>query len=318
MNQRFKTWVICGVVCLLSLGYLPTIQAQAEQAGVLRITYAGVSIRRANTSAWLPVAAGSLMPLGIGDALQTNETGRALLTFEDAAEVLILPHSTLELVDFSTLENGQLRLHLRQIGRSVSHLLKEDAINDYQLATDKLFITSPARLFAVQAEAATSVIVQGGTAAGVIGDKPFEIPTGSGLRVGEIISPLMEVPPPASFAFLDALLDGCPGVVNPQGRDALNVRNGPGEGYEVVGIVPKDAPIRIVGMTSAGDRYRIQNHNGFGWVLASGVSTLCQNLPIFPYDNEEIQPSVFEPQPHELELLVLFFGVPEDDLWFYP
>jgi uncharacterized protein YraI len=107
------------------------------------------------------------------------------------------------------------------------------------------------------------------------------------------------------------------GEVNTSGELNLNVRVGPGFNSGVIGNLPTDAVTRIMGISESGNWYRIQALTGFGWVRSSLVTTDCDTTPILPNNTVERNLEVRRVRPLELEFLIPFYGLPEDNLWFY-
>ncbi|MBZ0289076.1 MAG: hypothetical protein K8I30_15765, partial [Anaerolineae bacterium] len=104
--------MIPAIFLLMSLNS----QAQdSEYSARLRIMQAGVEIRRVNTTEWLPLPLNAEAPLGTGDSLRTDGTGRALLTFLENVEVLILTETTVDIVTFQAA-NDHLQLALKVQG----------------------------------------------------------------------------------------------------------------------------------------------------------------------------------------------------------
>lgn len=300
-----------------------------QRAALLRVIYDEVEVRRANTTEWLALAVGSESPFGVGDTLRTSPYGRVHLRFASDLETLVLPSSTLELLTFEG--DSEIRLHLRVEGRSIHITPSSDAFESYRLETAFYAVTSPPQHFAVQtgmsvpsnsAEAVpeAAISVAEGSAAVETGDETvIDVDAGFGMRVreGDVTSTPTALDYPAHFAQLEGLLDGCSGLVMARGEESLNVRVGPGLGYDEVGIAENNASVPLLGVTIGADRYRIPFLSGFGWILAIGVQTDCDNLPVYPYNTLEVNNGVIQAEARELELLQPFYGTPEEDYWFY-
>lgn len=295
-----------------------------QRAVLLRVIYDEVEVRRADTAEWLALAVGSESPFGVGDTLRTSPYGRVHLRFASGLETLVLPASTLELLTFEG--DSEIRLHMRGDGRSIHVTPASDAFESYRLETATYAVTSPAQHFAVQtstsaegvSEAAISV-AEGSAAVETVDETVIDVEAGFGMRVreGDPTSTPTALIYPAHFAQLEGLLDGCPGLVMARGEESLNVRVGPGLGYDEVGIAENNASVPLLGVTIGADRYRIPFLSGFGWILAIGVQTDCDNLPVYPYNTLEVNNGVIQAEARELELLQPFYGTPEEDYWFY-
>jgi hypothetical protein len=141
-SLRHKTFA----VCLLAAVVLPfSNHYQSEYAAVLTIVHPGVALRRANTQAWLTLQPGAVMPIGSGDSLQTDSSGRAWIQFQDDARTLLLTHSQLELQQFAIVDD-QLQLSARLAGAAVHQM--PTAIADFHLRLTTAEIVQPAAEFA--------------------------------------------------------------------------------------------------------------------------------------------------------------------------
>lgn len=312
--------LICGVFGII----VPTLAQESERAALLRVIYDEVEVRRADTDEWLPLTVGSESPFGVGDILRTSPYGRVYLTFDDGLETLVLPSSTLELLAFEGAT--ETRLHMRVEGRSVHLTPFSQTFESYRLETSFYVVVSPAQHFAVQTSGGAEGISDGAisvtrgsasveTTTGTV----IDVETGFGLRVrdGESQPTPIVLAYPAHFAQMEGMLDGCPGLIMARGEENLNVRVGPGLGYDEVGIAENEVTVPLLGVTIGGDRYRIPFLSGFGWILAIGVQTDCDNLPVYPYNTLEVNNGVIQAEAREIELLKPFYGSPEEDYWFY-
>jgi uncharacterized protein YraI len=74
----------------------------------------------------------------------------------------------------------------------------------------------------------------------------------------------------------------------------LNVREGPGVDYDVLGILPPGANITLLGITDDGQWLQIsyeESPTGIGWVYAPYVQTSAADLPVFvPGEDENAPP----------------------------
>jgi hypothetical protein len=317
MRKQFVA--LLGVVLLVfSINTLVNGQTE-EAAATVRILYPQVEIRRANTEIWLPLPQDAESVFGTGDALRTSRNGRAYLMLFDQAEVLILPNSTYEIQVFTQAADDTLHIAARLTGRMIQYADSPTVFSDYVLDLGQAVVTTPAAHFATQSTETgmAYVIVAQGEALLLVDNQPVSVAAGYGARAGETISPVTPIEAPASFARLDGILDGCPGVINNEKDENLNVRVGPTFAYDVAGTILNGTVVPIVGATQDRERYRIQFLSGFGWVVANSVETDCENLPVFPYRTFEDIRGVVASSRRELELLAPFFGEPEDDLWFF-
>ncbi len=309
--MRRKTVLL---LCSILMGILSfPIHADAR-AALLIVFYPGVEFRRANTETWLPIAEGAMMPFGAEDSIKTNGSGRALVLFGDDAKTLLLP-----LTQFMLRRYETTAIQAETMGRSIYFLPDTTDIQTFEVLTPRATIMLSSGHFAVEADSAdtTRIITAEGTAVAQSNDDSVPIPAGYGLRIHtEFTNPTL-LDTPAHFARLDATLDGCAGRVDAVGKEALNVRIGPSLDYEPIGILETGSTVMLMATSPKQDRYRIQYLSGFGWILASGVQTDCQNLPVLPYNTFELVQGITQPRSEELGLLLPFFGAPEEDVLFY-
>lgn len=297
---------ICCLMALLMGAF--SVHAQSY-AAVLTITRSGVEVRRANTEAWLPLPVNSESPFGAGDMLRTNETGRALLTFLDEIEVLILPESSYELLDFGEA------LSARIAGYAVQRGTLDSAYRLEVAGSTPFVVTRPAAWFAVWPDVIT---VAEGTAEIIANDAALSVAAGQGMRVTPLREPnIAPLESPLNDARLVGLLDGCPGEMNTVNNLNVNVRFGSDFGQGVIGNIPNRTPVSVMGVNLSGTWYRIQAFSGFGWVQQPLVANTCVDLPILPDNQYERSIGIFGVLPPEVTLLEPFYGPPEGDLWFY-
>jgi Bacterial SH3 domain len=310
---RYSVWVSGLLVVMLQLAFALPLRANSTSfAARLAITHSGVEIRRVNTGAWLPLPENSESPFGPGDMLRTDESGRALLTFLDQIDLLILPESTYELLDFTP------DISARITGHAVHRQTQGLQIGAYRLeiiGTAPLVVTRPAEWFAVWPDVLT---VAEGEAEVAANEASRTVAAGQGIRVApgaeSDISPLES---PLNAARLIGLLDGCPGEMDTVNNLNVNVRFGSDLQLGVIGNIPNATPVSVMGVNQSGNWYRIQAFSGFGWVQQPLVANACSDLPILPDDQSERSIGIFNVLPLEIDLLAPFYGPPEGDLWFY-
>jgi hypothetical protein len=338
--RRFDlVWAALIIGLLLILTALRQ-DAAPPAAAALRIIFEGVEVRRSNTDAWLPLRAGAQMAFGIGDALRTDLTGRAWVEFE-GARALVLPASIYTIRDLQpdgviNAEIGGRAIH--QIDQNgIVYRVFEPLTPGFNVRAD-----SPA-LFATQARpfrsvpplealnrGAPSVIAVAASA-----ERPIQIMTfdrvEASFGAGEgVFSPIFSAPAPPQrlpglLHFVEvevaSVPQGCGALARPTVSPRLNARIGPSEQYRALGTIDFGTPLRIVGRTEDGRRYRVAYYSAYAWVAADGVALdpACDPaaLPLFSYDTVELPLGVIAVTPEELPLLQPFYGAPSDDPWFY-
>jgi hypothetical protein len=287
---------------------------------VLTVVQAGVDLRRADTEAWIRLREGSIMPLGAGDRLRTDPTGRAYLNIrEGEIEHLLLPGSSYELLALAPVAGGQIRYRASLVGRLSTR--SPGAQEDFQIETPAnplsvewqgaqgdFFVQSrpDGLLYVVVAEGALSLNAEG---------RAYELPAFHGLRLDNAVGQIVPLAgPTVNPAQVEGELDGCPGVVNSGGLK-LRVRAGPGDDFFFMGSLEDGSPLQLVGQSNGW--YRFQFLSDFGWLLAAAIRTDCQDLPTLPFLGVENAPGIVQYAAWEVELLRPFFATPAEDVWFY-
>lgn len=340
--RRFSplTAAVCAALIALLIA-LPARGQEAEPlAAVLKIIFDGVEVRRANTDGWLPMRAGAQMAFGIGDSLRTDLSGRAWVEF-DGARALVLPASVFTIRDYPSASSIDVEVS----GRAI-HEIDEDGITYrvFEPITPGFNVRaeSPA-LFATQARPYRSIPLleplnrgrPSVIAVAAAAERPLEIRSfdtaDMTFRAGEgVFSPLFDAPSPPQrlpgllhFVEVEILNTpvSCAAVARPTVAPRLNARIGPAEQYRSLGAIDFGVPLRVVGRTEDGLRYRIAYYSAYAWVVANGVALEpgCDPtaLPVFSYETVELPLGVIAVTPEELPLLQPFYGTPTDDPWFY-
>ncbi|MEZ4670018.1 MAG: hypothetical protein R3E39_19105 [Anaerolineae bacterium] len=298
------------------------IVAQQPYAAVLEVIYPGVEIQLFGTSNWLPLAAGAQAPLTTGDKLRTDQDGRALIQYADAAQTLVLPRTEFEVSRFEQKDDTGLIIdtHL-STGRSIQRLLPTGTTAIFELNTLLMTITHPTAIFAAQADddGSNAVIVAEGSALVTGTESEVTLRSGEGLTAAPTLGEVIHLKTPYRFSYLSVTADVCMGDVQATlpNTDSVFVRVGPGEDFRGLGQIPNGEKIAILGKTEAGKRYLTPFLSGFGWVIDNGIILQnCRDLPTLPAVAQTVT-SVRNVQPRELEFLQPFFGSPEEDKWFY-
>lgn len=317
--MRFRLRLL---VLLMVMSLVQTLaQAQQPLAAVVEITYAGVELKRANTDNWLPLPVGAQAPFGEGDTLRTDKTGRALLTFDAAAQTLLLPLSEYQLQTFEETDQ-QINLKLQLLsGRSIQHITNATLLSTYQLDLEHMTLQEPSELFAtqVQLDLSSDVIVANGNITLHKGQDSLTLEGGSGIRAAESLGEVVDITPPEGFPFLAVSSDTCRGLIKSTipGETSVSVRLGPGEGYLNLGNIPNDTLVPIIGKADIGERLLTPFLSTYGWLIPSGVMLQsCDSLPLVPAEKQIIY-GVVNPSSFEMELLVPFFGTPTENSRFY-
>lgn len=316
----------CWQLLICSLLLFSGLNTQAQDASVnklaalLTIHYPDVRVRLVATEQWLPLPLDAVTPLTAGDSIQTDEQGRALLTFEDLFEIVLLPDSTLTLDKFYRETDGRLIFAASLEGHALqrSLALPDDLV--YALNAGGATVNQPATQFGVWSsfEAATIVTVTAGSAEMTAADEFLTIATGQAFYMLDDDAPeILPLDAPFNAARLIGETFGCPGSVDTGAAASLNVRVGPGLGYTIIGYIPNGGSVRVVGMNESGTWLRVQKYSGFAWIDALAVKHQCEGLPVYPNLHVETNTEAFAVLPGELELLMPFYDDPAENLWFY-
>jgi hypothetical protein len=124
---------------------------------------------------------------------------------------------------------------------------------------------------------------------------------------------------PINFARIEGELDGCMGAIQTANDVLLRVRAGPSDQYFYMGSIPDSTPIQLMGTAPGpgGLWYRFQFLSDFGWALGAAIETDCTDLTQYPDFGVENAPGIVQVRDYEIPLLEPFFGMPEDDVWFF-
>lgn len=314
---RCLSITLIALTCTLTVAHA---QDADGYAGTARVVHPGVTFTLVNTPRPLSLREDAVQGLTAGDVLTTDRTGRVLITFGDWLEILLLPSSTLTMLENRALGGGRYAVRVGLDGHTVQSWLPASAAQaSLEIETDLARVRAESGLLAVwsQLEGSAVVTVAEGAAevTTVVGTLPLR--AGDGLFADTVtarVEPFAEPPYNGARAF--GLLRGCDARVS-VGGERLNIRAGTSVGYAVIGDLVDGARIRLLAITEDGLWYRIQRFSGFGWVLTSGVRADCPALPLYPNNYGEANLELFNYEPVEVALLTPFYGKPEDNLWLW-
>jgi hypothetical protein len=318
MHVRLRWFPLVLVLLLLQA----PVSAQQPVAAVIQITFAGVQLQRANTEGWLPLPVDAQAPFGIGDTLRTDKTGRALITFVDAAQTLVMPGTEYKLEAFDQTDKQQINITARLLkGRTIQQIIDASKVASYQVNLQHMTLQKPTALFATQVlpDASSDVIVAQGSLTASKGTDAVKIQAGNGLRATDTLGEIRPITPPQGFSFLSVTSKTCVGTANATlpGEESVAVRIGPGEDYLNLGNIPNGSPVPVIGKAESGQRYLTPYLSSFGWMIANGIIlSSCDTIPIVPAVAQPID-GVINPQPFEMDLLTPFFGTPAQNVQFY-
>ena len=269
------------------------VQAQDELAASLEVLNAGVEVQRVGTTQWVPIKVESLV--GQGDAIKTDATGKAIITFfNDGTAVELEPDTEYQIVEFTGDDTTfTLRVEVlagitrQQLGRLL------DPGSSYEVLTPGASMTARGTDFSVRVEASgrSSVLTYEGLVGAEKDRTAANIAPGYGLRA-EVSGSLSDVVPATTFDELDAALDGCAGAINTPADVRLNVRLGPDSSTARVGSIGPDEVNLLIGTDTTDGWYRIPYRGGYGWVSGAAMDVqitddACTTLPVYASDHLE-------------------------------
>ncbi len=265
--------LILPIIALLLM--VPATYGQSELAAVLEVINAGVEVRRVNTANFLPVTAEAIV--GVGDAIRTDATGTARVTFfADGVETVLQPNTEVQINAFNEgLAETSFELTFEVLAGQTSQRLDRalDATSNYDVVTPGMTLAARGTAFDIRVEAdgRSAMLVTEGMVAAIAGENEDEVGAEFGIRsaVNEALSDVVRA---NTFAELDSALDGCSAGVSIPGDVRINVRTGPSLDFPRVGTVADDDIDLFIGVSESGMWYRFDFRGGFGWVQASQVT----------------------------------------------
>ena len=278
-------------VCLLPL--TAAFAQVTEYAATLQVMSAVVELRRANTGDWLTVRGEGI--LGSGDAVRTRLQGRArIVLFADGTEIDLKPGTTF-VIDSLQADDTDFILEGTLVTGQTLHRIRRvlDTASSYNIQTDTGSLAARGTEFAVRQrendqlaflsfESVIDVTYADGTVA---------VEAGFGGRV-EPDGDLSEIVRAATFAELDAQLDGCTGALIPDDNRRLPVYTGPTTASDGVGAaIPADVT-QLLGRDAARAWYRVPFAGGSGWIETARlrrveVDAACAGLRVYPSEQRE-------------------------------
>lgn len=280
------------MVLVLLVTVVPVSFAQGgDLVAVLEVIEAGVEVRRAGVEMWVPINVETLV--GVGDAIRTDATGAARITFfTDGAFTDLTPGTEYRILTF---RGGEDRFTLTVeilagiVMQQFARLL--DPASSYEVLTPGMAMTVRGTDFAVRVEedGRSALLTVEGLVAAEAGGAVASVDPGFGVRsaVGEELS---DVVPATTFEELDAALDGCAGTFETVADVRLNVRVGPGLDFGRVGSIDPQDIFHMVGIDETGAWYRIPYNQGYAWVNSATFDvTTCDALRRFSLDDFETE-----------------------------
>ncbi len=243
------------------------VWAQEELVASLEVLNAGVEVKRVNTDTWVPIRVETLV--GQGDAVRTDDTGRARVTFfVNGSETELEPNTEYVIREMEQTDNGfhfTLEVLAGITRQQIAQLVEGDSY--YRVITPSMDITVRGTDFATRVEGSgrSALLTFDGLVQADNDLAAAEIPPGYGVRA-PVGKPLSDVVPATTFEELDAALDGCSASFSTEADVRLSVRLGPSREAEYIGSIPPEDITTVMGVNDGGGWYRIRYRNGYGWV----------------------------------------------------
>lgn len=293
---------ICAIAIVMVVNSL-MVRAQNEYAATLEVLKSGVEVQRVNTTAFIAVEIEAIV--GVGDTIRTDDTGEARITFfADGTDVVLKPNTQYRITEFQgSAEDFQLTVAVLA-GQTTHRLNRALGTNSrYDVQTPGMTLAAKGTVFAVRVEntGRSGMLVFDGIVDSAAGSARANVPAEYGIR-SEGDNKLSDVVLASTFEQLDAALDGCAASVTTTDDVSINVRLGPSIEQTRVGIIAATDVERFIGVSAAGNWYRIAFNDGFGWILSSNalVDSACAGLRVFE-DTQVEDASLYTGSPADLE-----------------
>jgi hypothetical protein len=288
---------LCCVIFCINAGHPLLAKAESNNL-VASLTRTGgtVEVNRVDTVQWIAINSETLV--GVGDSIRTDGAGVATITFfANGTQTDLLPNSEFRIDTFNGTDT-QFQLSVSVVvGQTLTRVTKLlDSGSTYTVNSTGLELGIRGTVFSVRVESSgrSATIVQqglvkahnnGSTTGAATNDA--DVPAGYGVRA-EASKGLSEVVHAASFAQLDAAIDGCGATLSIFGDVTLNIRSGPNLSFPRVGRLDNNQPLKILGTTISSGWYRIPFKGGIAWALFAGnvvhIDPKCSILPKYPND----------------------------------
>jgi len=318
MRPRISAALLGALLVLSGAG---AVRAQEDYAAAVRIVNPGVTFQREGIASPVRPREDVVLAVTAGGVLETDRSGRILLTFADDLQLLLLPSSRLAVLGNRRADDGSFQLRLRVDGHSVQRF---DPASTQRIRllieTERGEARAGRGWFALWSNLERSTVIT--VAEGNVDFLPtwglplYSAQDGEGIVAELDTARIIDLTSPYNGARMIGLASDCEGRVQLAGG-VLNIRAGTSVGYAIIGDVLNGATVRIMGITEDGIWYRIQRYSGFGWLLTSGVRADCPDLPVYPNLSGENNRELFDVEQAEIDLLAPFYGQFDDDVWFY-
>lgn len=316
--MRLKFIKLFAIILTFSLFGIST--AQQELAAVLEVTYSGVEVRRANTQSWIAIPDNAVMPIGSGDTVRTDRYGRVLITVDNRITALVLPFTEYTIESIDDTSSG-LEYRVELLDGTTIHRVNN--VPDFEIDTGEMIVLGAEGEFATWAAPPILDVVtvrEGSVRIERLGGA-FTVLANQGFRYHPTNPEIRTMDAPLNRARLDAQLDGCTGVVKPRvGASGLQVYTGAGTAFNLMGSLDGIETVEQFAQTRSEFWTRIQFGNQFGWVIADAISPplncFLRSLPDSTIERNILR--IVAGDERELALLEPYFGIPDEQVFFYP
>jgi hypothetical protein len=313
--MSFRVFVALALLLLYSA---PSI-AQSSQAAVAQITSGDVEIMRADTTEWIRVSNGAVMPIGAGDRLRTDETGRVFLTFDEALSIVLLPDSTLTLNAYAQRAD-EISISAALTGALVQREAIAAPTLTYALALSRLDITDAPPHFAVWSDpmGGDAVAVDEGTMQLERDETAIFIEAGYAYWTNAPVDAPFALDAPMSMARIMSHFEACRGTINNRVVQPP-VHDGAGTGWALKARLEAGIVLPLLIRTRSNYWTRVQYDSYFGWVPTDYIDSTCSDdLPIVADDAPEpYERRFFNAITAEVTILAPFYGFPTAQNWRY-
>lgn len=308
MRQHKWLWI---VACLL-LVQIPISTAQTSNlAATVNIIAEGVVFSRDNIEQTFMLPVGSVTPFGIGDSIETNTTGRAIITLSDGYSILLLPNSIYSVESFEETDPETLSFTGTLEGVAIHDFVEETTTFRYQLNTSEFDVASSSNInFAVWASDnyLQAVTVASGTITLFSADDEFSVEATEGFAIPYSDEPVsLQSEPYHGVHAVRASVD-CQGVINTTNPLGVRVRSGASQAYIATVVVLDGTPVDIVAIDEDARWYRVALFSEFGWVSTELVEAECEGLPELPFAFSEMPERFSAVTDSERPFLLPYYG----------
>jgi|GEM_PF-4749451 len=308
------------ILCLVTLPIPSFVSAQQinDLAIPLHVMFEGAYIQRTNTSDELPLQYDALSPLGQGDRIRTNNTGRILIEFPNLGQLYILPNTSLKVIKLQLTQTNSVIFEATVDGRIIQITPSNTTFEFYKLHVGDFALTNPAHHFLIDTSTSMdAVIVSAGTATLHSQNQDITISENRGFMIDNDQAMTHEMIAPMNATQLLARNANCQGIVENQKDHEVNVRVGADNESDILSVLSDKTEVNITGISQSKNRLQIQFFSHLGWVFAPSIQFTCDKLQSFSDNHRQNIHTIQAVSQTELAILAPYYGMPNEDYWFY-